>query len=170
MAKAEDAAAAEGGASSTQATSTSQADREESLLKFAKCMRDQGVDFPDPTTDANGNLRFQPPRGGARGNRTALQAAMQKCQRYLAGARPQLSPEQQQQFQDQQLKFARCMRSHGVDVPDPQPAAGPGGGIRARIDPNDPATQAALKTCQKEVGGFGPGGSLPGGGAPPAGG
>jgi hypothetical protein len=50
------------------------------------------------------------------------------------------------------LKFAACMRAHGVPkFPDPQ--TGPGGGMLMRIgrdvDPSSPQFQAAQKTCQK---------------------
>jgi hypothetical protein len=52
------------------------------------------------------------------------------------------------------LKFAQCMRSHGVDVPDPDPN---GGGYQAmaqavRKAPKD-KRNAALNACQKYLGG-----------------
>lgn len=52
------------------------------------------------------------------------------------------------------LKFAQCMRSHGVDVPDPDPN---GGGYSSmaqavRKAPKD-KRNAALNACQKYVGG-----------------
>jgi hypothetical protein len=46
-----------------------------------------------------------------------------------------------QQFQ-RLVQFAECMRSHGIDVPDPQ-------GISFQIPvATDPATAAALRACQ----------------------
>ena len=41
------------------ATATTQASSdEEALIEFAACMRDQGMDFPDPSVDANGFPSF----------------------------------------------------------------------------------------------------------------
>jgi hypothetical protein len=136
--------------SSDAGTSTSQADVEEAQLKFAKCMRDQGLDFPDPKPDANGNLRFQTPRGS--GDRNKFQAAAQNCSQYLKGIRPQLTPEQQSEFQDAALKYAKCMRAEGIDVPDPT-GSGPGGGGGAflKLDRNDPKVQAANQKCEKYI-------------------
>jgi hypothetical protein len=62
------------------------------------------------------------------------------------------------------LKFAQCMRSHGVpNFPDPQIQSGPGGGIGVRIggpgsgiNPQSPAFQSAQRACGKLFGGLGP--------------
>jgi hypothetical protein len=44
------------------------------------------------------------------------------------------------------VDFARCLRAHGVNEPDP--AARPGqGGLRAQIPPATPTNQAALAAC-----------------------
>jgi hypothetical protein len=53
------------------------------------------------------------------------------------------------------LKFADCMRSHGVpNFPDP----GPGGGIQlsSAINPQSPAFQSAQSACSKLMPGGGP--------------
>jgi hypothetical protein len=67
---------------------------------------------------------------------------------------------QAQQFH-RLVQFAECMRSHGVDVPDPQ-------GDRFQIPvATDPATAAALRACQQWLpslntgNGAGPNGNLP---------
>jgi hypothetical protein len=44
------------------------------------------------------------------------------------------------------LDFVACMRSHGVNVPDPGAPAGAGG---PTPDPNSPAFQAAMTACQQ---------------------
>ena len=48
-------------------------------------------------------------------------SARQACQQYFSQAFPRLNltPAQRAQFQQQLVKFAQCMRSHGVNVPDP---------------------------------------------------
>jgi hypothetical protein len=145
---------AEDGSSTTSTTSTtSDADREEAALKFAKCMRDQGLDFPDPKPDSEGRLRFQIPRGAA-GNRDKFQSAAQNCQQYLEDVRGQISPEQQAEFRDAQLKYAKCMRAEGVDVPDPEPGGfGAGPAMLKGVDPDDPKFQAANEKCQRYLAG-----------------
>ena len=77
------------------------------------------------------------------------------------------------------LKFAKCMRSKGIDFPDPTfdstgrpqfTRDGAAGGAQGQ-NRDDTQSQAARTACQKEVGGGfggGPGGGGPGGGAPPA--
>lgn len=154
--------------SSTTSTTATGASRDEKLLAFAKCMRtDGGVpDFPDPQTDANGDLQLTPPTGGNNGNnRTQIRGGFQKCQKYLDGVISAPSQADQTAIRDAQLEFAKCMRAEGVDVPDPDPSQqGPGG--FANLDRNDPKVQSAMKKCapifQKALGGRGPGGA-PGG-------
>jgi hypothetical protein len=81
-----------------------------------------------------------------------------------------LSPAQQAQFRQQFVKFAECMRSHGVNVPDPTTSGAGGFGFRGTfrsIDRNSPGFQAATAACQSLRPRFGRGG--PGGpGAGPA--
>ncbi|MFI6318620.1 hypothetical protein ACIBG8_13920 [Nonomuraea sp. NPDC050556] len=43
-----------------------------------------------------------------------------------------------------QLKFAQCMREHGVDMKDPEP----GGGIRIEAKGDQNVTEKAMKACQ----------------------
>jgi hypothetical protein len=59
-------------------------EQQENALKFAQCIRDNGVkDFPDPTPD--GPLVNCCPDGPAR-SKPGLEAAMQKCRGYMTGA------------------------------------------------------------------------------------
>lgn len=63
----------------------------------------------------------------------------------------------------QGIKFADCMRSHGVpNFPDP---TGAGGGIRIQIgsgvNPASPAFQSAQRSCGKLLPGGGPGSGPP---------
>ena len=63
------------------------------------------------------------------------------------------------------LAYSRCMRSHGIQMPDPQPpSSGPqsqstrSGGNGPNIDPNSPQFKNAQQACQsllpKGKGGF----------------
>ena len=60
---------------------------------------------------------------------------------------------QAQEFQ-RLVKFAECMRSRGIDVPDPQP-----GQVQIPVA-TDPSTAAALRACQHWLPGLNPGGGV----------
>ena len=139
----------------------------DAAIAFARCMRANGVDMPDPRTDENGVLIAGPGDGqapGADGARPSsrLRTAEQRCRRHLEDLEPpQLSPEQAREFHQQALAHARCMREHGVDFPDPSFSEdggavvdiGPGSGL----DPDSPVFQRAQAQCRELAGG--PGGA-----------
>jgi len=150
-------------------------DDEQALLDFSACMRDQGVDFGDPTVDADGNVRLNP--GGQPGagiDRDSVDGAFQICGGYLDGVTLGFRDTDFTELQDQLLQYSVCMRDNGYDMPDPdfsrlgQPGDGPGdgpgggGGIFGGLDFDDPAFQAAQQACQDILAGFGPGGTGPG--------
>ena len=65
------------------------AQEQENALKFAQCIRDNGVkDFPDPTPDGPLVDTSRIPSAAGRGGRSipGLQAAMQKCRDLAANA------------------------------------------------------------------------------------
>lgn len=178
----------EGETTTTAATGTT-VDREQAMLDFAQCMRDNGIDMADPTTDENGNLQMMRPSGGGEGgafepaDREAMQAAREACSQYLEGIAQGFDRPDMTEMQDLMLEYAACMRENGVDMPDPDfSATGEGGGQGpgARLgfnsgdyDRNDPTFQAANEVCREVFGansqlGFLGGG--PGSGAPPEGG
>lgn len=151
---------------STSTSTTSTTSREDAQLKLSRCIRQNGVpDFPDPAADSSGNLRIDPSTLG-NVDRSTLQKAFQACREYAdAAGAGQISDADRTAFQDAALKFAKCMRTNGVDVPDPDfsgaGGAGPAGGLR--IDRNDPDTQKALGACQEIIQSALPNGA-PGGG------
>lgn len=131
------------------------------LLAYAKCMRDNGVDYPDPQFDANGRPQFNTDRTqfDAQRNDPVFQKAETACQdlRPQRGAGFQMNPEQQAAIKENLLNYAKCMRDKGIDFPDPTfgsnglpqfGANGPSGDINR----NDPAFEAASTACQTEVG------------------
>ena len=128
------------------ATSTAnpplKSDDKGAALKFAQCMRDQGIDMQDPDT-SGGGLSIAIPEGTDRGK---ADAAMEKCKKYLpnGGDAPRPSADQIQE----NVTYAKCMRDNGVkNFPDP----GADGGIMidqsSGIDPQSPAFQKAEKIC-----------------------
>ena len=53
---------------------------------------------------------------------TLFEAAQKACQPIMDRAEqnmPRPSPEEEAKMRDQALAMARCMREHGVDMPDP---------------------------------------------------
>jgi hypothetical protein len=111
-----------GGASTTSA----------SLVAYSACMRSHGVpNFPDP--DSSGQLP-KPDADHLGVSGSQLQAAQQACQHLLPtnGGAINVNSVQQcmtaddcppalvEQVRNEELSFARCMRSHGVPKwPDP---------------------------------------------------
>ncbi len=105
---------------------------EERLLRFADCMRDNGVDFPDPVVGADGSVRFgfRMEVGDAAeaqdlGRDPDFSAAAEACADLLqglsvgGGAATGPATVDITELQDSLLEFARCMRDHGVDMGDP---------------------------------------------------
>jgi hypothetical protein len=121
----------------------SKTDREKAALEYAKCMREHGVDFPDPV---NGRFEFKAERRDQR----KMQEAQEACRDILRDAAPPLTEEQEAELRQAALDFAKCMREHGVDMPDPK--FGQGGGVTQLMpegsSPDDPKVQEAQKACQ----------------------
>jgi hypothetical protein len=143
---------------------------EDAMLAFARCMREHGIDMPDPdTSGGQGVVTFAAPAGG--GDRIDIDGdkfkeANEACRDLMGDAGPMnMTPEQQQEMQDQALAFSRCMREHGINMPDP--SFGEGGGMMMKIDkdsgidPSDPKFEEAQQACGSA---FGPGGGKGGAG------
>src|SRR5262245_23582699 len=134
---------------------------------YSACMRSHGVqNFPDP--DSKGRIKITSgvsaggKKTGVDVNSPQFSRARKACDKLLPnGGRPTAAQEQQQM-----MKFAQCMRSHGVPkFPDPKAGGAMTLGTKSGVDPNTPAFQAAQKSCQKLVPG-GPIVSAPPGSAP----
>jgi hypothetical protein len=114
---------------------------------FSRCMRSHGVpNFPDP--DSDGGIEVGP-NSGIDPDSATFKAAERECQELLDIKPP--TPAEQAEMQEQALRFAECMRSHGVpDFPDPVFSAG-----RGRItlpkgaNPKSPQFRAAQEACER---------------------
>ncbi len=128
-------------------------DREEAALAFAQCMRKNGVDVPDPGGDGMIVVGGGPKAGQpVEANREEMQKAEQACKKEREALEGTIG-EPPADIQDKFLKMARCMRRHGVDMPDP--STGGDGQVTVgveRSDLDDPKFRAAQETCRKEVG------------------
>jgi hypothetical protein len=142
-----------GGSSSDSDSASGGSSSDDSAVRYAQCMRENGVPgFPDPV---NGQLQLNASPGGALDpSSPQFQAAQQACKSLeppgLTGG------GQDTQQQNQILAFAACMRDNGVpDFPDPQGGLFTGGGV----DPNSPEFQSAMAACRNLL----PGGVATGG-------
>jgi hypothetical protein len=141
-----DGVATAGGTPTGGASSAPAAGGDTDGLKFAQCMRENGMTwFKDPEPDQRG-IRIAVPPGQ---DRTKVDAAMEACKKFLPnGGEP---PEMDAAAIEQARQMAKCMRENGVpNFPDP----GPNGEIR--IDgsklgtgPGQPDFDAAEKACAR---------------------
>jgi len=138
--------------STTEGTPSSTAsDPEKAMLEYGQCMRDHGVDMPDPIATDTGIAMVSPRDDDAAAHADADAACAHFLDDYFADF--ELSPEQVAEARDRDLAFAQCMRDNGVDLPDPNPN-GPtviGPDFYDNVDPD--VFQAALGVCNRQVDG-----------------
>jgi hypothetical protein len=128
---------------------------EAEALQYAACMRSHGVpDFPDPTVQ-NGSVGFSITAGdGVDQNSAQYQSARQACSSLRGGGTANSGSGNLAK----ELKFAQCMRSHGVpDFPDPNKNGGFSG--TSTLNPSSLTFQNAQSTCMQLSGLGGPGSS-----------
>lgn len=119
-------------------------------LNLAKCLRAHAVDVPDPTAASShyGRALLRIARSYPQ---SQLKAAEQACRQYLVQGFPQLalSPAQQTLRLQQEVQYAECMRSHGIDIPDPNRTSLAVGLARllSSVDRNSPTFKAANTAC-----------------------
>lgn len=141
--------------------SSSPKDPEESMLAFAQCMREHGVDMPDPQFNQGGGafmkVEIDPQERG-------LQEAEKACEHLMAGSVAEardIDPQQAAEMEQRMLAYAECMRGQGIDFPDPQMERGGGGGFlfggpeqALPFDPQSREFQEAERACRHELPGF----------------
>ncbi len=124
---------------------------EEGVLEFAQCMREEGINFPDPTFDIDGNPQFD---NLEIENEEEFERAFENCEDILRNALPEqfdLDPEVEAALVDASLEFSQCMRDQGIDFPDPKPGEFGFFAFRdADIDFGSEAVQEAFEICQPE--------------------
>ena len=124
---------------------------EEGVLEFAQCMREEGINFPDPTFDIDGNPQFD---NLEIENEEEFESAFENCEEILRNALPEqfdLDPEVEAALVDASLEFSQCMRDQGIDFPDPKPGEFGFFAFRdADIDFSSEAVQDAFEVCQPE--------------------
>ncbi len=125
------------------------ADSRPDATAAARCMREQGIDIPDPQ-GGQGVQKLELPQGVTE---EQLRTAQKKC----ADKMPKLpgqdeaDPEQLGEMHDQALRFAACMRKQGLDYPDPVIENGRLLIRTGGADPSDPAMQQATEACRDHL-------------------
>ena len=162
-------------------------DPKDAMLAYAKCMREHGVNLQVssdgnglsgtitgnggsgsgpalssavPLAPSSGAPSSQAPAGNVTGQDPARDADT-ACRSLLPAAgvgAPHAPPAPA--VVDQMLAFAKCMRDHGVDYPDPKFDGGAIsiqiGGPGSNVDPSSQAFQDAQKACGSTLPGGGP--------------
>jgi hypothetical protein len=131
---------------------------EEAELAHAQCMRDHGIDWPDPEfVDGEWEVRL----GGdvdleSPAYRAAEEERAPVLERAQAEAGEDSNPEDRARVEeemDQMLEFAACMRDQGIDFPDP--VMDDNGNISGPAGPMDgdwDAFEAAKDVCEGQTG------------------
>lgn len=142
-------------------TTTVAVDPEVAFQEYAACMREHGVEMPDPGIEGDGGVITI---GGEGFDLEAMEAASAECDPILESAfgEFEMSPEQEAEMRDQELAFAQCMRDNGVDWPDPTGDFGSGNIAIDLGDANPEDVNAAMDVCSMDVFG-GEGGFIVGG-------
>ncbi len=123
-------------------------DDEQALINFSACMRDQGMDFPDPIVDTDGYPRFDFANPEDI-DRDALFEAGEACRDHLEGVVLGLPDFDTAEFNDTFLEYATCMRENGFEeIPDRIDLTAIMRGEEISIDPTDPDFIAADAQCR----------------------
>ncbi|MFJ7156277.1 hypothetical protein ACIQUQ_15180 [Streptomyces sp. NPDC101118] len=85
----------------------------DAALKLRQCLRKQGLDVPDPKPGED--PRGMTLGGGSNADPQKFQKALEACGSGPKGGAG--GPTQKEK--DDQLKWVRCMRDNGIDLPDP---------------------------------------------------
>ena len=151
-------------------------DPEVAMAAFTKCMKEHGVDvfvavagIDGGGTVGNGPVTNQhtangdPQSGPKQLDPKAMEEADKACRDLLpSGMIGDPSATMDPAVADQMLAFAKCMRDHGIDFPDPKFE---GGGVSVSlgengdggIDPSSDEFKSAQEACGSELPGGGPG-------------
>lgn len=130
---------------------------EDAVLAFATCMRDEGIDFPDPVVDSDGNVGFDllAFRDLAEVDQTELEEAFEPCAPLLSGVNFGFDQIFETEFQDQLVAFSGCMRENGFDMPDPDfSALTTTGEVYPELDLDDPDFEVAFTACEETLPGI----------------
>ncbi|WP_405550245.1 hypothetical protein OG215_35750 [Streptomyces globisporus] len=125
-----------GSASGTKKT------KEDQALEHRKCLREQGLDIPEPKPGENGmGVTID---GGSMG-KEKMEKAFKACEDKAVGGGPK---ELSQAEKDKMVAFARCMRKNGFDMPDPKFDGGKGQALPELKSQDMKKLEKANKACE----------------------
>jgi hypothetical protein len=119
-------------------------DEDAQALVYAECIRDNGVDMPDPGPGRQGLVDALQAVAGDY-DRAAMRQALSACEDLM----PQYASEEQHGDDDWMLALAECLREQGLDVSD-DPFSDAHSGA---IDVNE--FSAAMEVCRDVLTGSG---------------
>jgi len=126
-------------------------DPEEAMLAFTECMRDHGVDMPDPQTAGSGGGRVITMDDNAM-DQENFEEAQEACEPLMEAVVDDIErdPEREAEMREQMLEFSQCMRDHGIDMPDP--TFSDSGGVEMQMgsegeEIDEEAMEAASEAC-----------------------
>jgi hypothetical protein len=139
--------------------------------RWADCMRQHGVQMADPVIGDKGMVSIS----ASKADMASFQAAQGACKALEEAARTAAGGGKRPEKPDpaKMLKFAKCMRAHGLpDFPDP----GANGGLQisnragssSDLNPESPTFQKAQNACQPILGNLKGGQRIQVGGGPGA--
>jgi hypothetical protein len=133
------ATAGSGGPTTTQAGPPPSSNTQDRLLQYAQCLRQHGVQVPDPGQGKNVQVTVT--------NQPQAKAAAEACQQYAVGAD---NGAKSSADIAQERAYASCMRQHGVaSFPDPDPNNGL---VVPKTVLNSPNYPAADRQCASALG------------------
>ena len=142
-------AAACGGAPAGSAAAAPGPATYQQMAAYSQCMQSHGApDFPEPVKGPWGGYGYRmDPQISSQLTGPGYNGALKACKK-LQPKGGGLTPAERQAAINALLRFARCMRTHGLpDFPDPT-TNGRGIQINFPVDPNSPQFQSALKACR----------------------
>lgn len=125
------------GGQQDEAASSRSTAPDQARLKYAQCLRDNGVpNYPDDPSKVPNGI-------------SVPEKARKACAKWNQQAGGQTLDPNDPQTRDRFLKLARCMRAHGIDWPDPKPGSLGGPPPDLKGVKNKTKVQAALRICQR---------------------
>jgi hypothetical protein len=137
------ATAQEGDVQPSASPSASASHDPDAPLKFARCMRENGITwFPDPT--AGGKMTVNVPKGF---DPKKMDAAQEACKKFMPDGGAPNKPSAEDLEQARQM--AKCMRENGLpNFPDPNPDGGMSIDTKKLgTEPGSPAWKKAEAAC-----------------------
>jgi hypothetical protein len=152
--------------SSSNSSTSGSRDDTKILVAYAACMRKHGVpNFPDPQATESGYHLVIGSENGIDPHSSQFKNAQQACTTLLPNGGKPSSQDQAKELQEA-LKYATCMRAHGVSkFPDPKLSANGelemGLGRTSGVSPSSPRFKAAETLCVHLLPSSGGGSSRP---------